>query len=61
MFDIQNITLSEMKHICCQHHKQNRDCYSCPMYRFCAHDMLQRDPSAWRLSDEDYKKECEED
>ena len=60
MADIRNITLKEFKNICEHHHKQNKDCYSCIMYKFCGGDMLIRDPSAWRLCDEDYKKEEEE-
>ena len=58
MVNIKNITLSEMRNICDTHHKQG-DCCSCILYRFCGHDMLTRDPSAWRLCDEDYKKEEE--
>ena len=60
MVNIKNVTLQEFKNICEDHHKQNKDCCSCILYRFCGHDMLTRDPSAWRLCDEDYKKEEEE-
>ena len=60
IYNIENITLSEMRNICNTHHRANKDCYSCMLYRFCGHDMIQRDPSAWRLSEEDYKNEEEE-
>ena len=60
MNNIKNITLNEMKNICSDHHKQG-DCYSCILYKFCGSDMLTRDPSAWRLCDEDYKREIEEE
>ena len=59
MVDIRNVTLQEFKNICEDHHKQNKDCCSCILYRFCGHDMLTRDPSAWRLCDEDYREEEE--
>ena len=49
-----------MRNICNTHHGANKDCYSCMLYKFCGHDMIQRDPSAWRLSEEDYKNEEEE-
>lgn len=60
MFNIENLTLVEVKAICEKHHKENRDCESCLLCKFCGHDMITRDPSSWRLSDDDYKKEIEE-
>lgn len=51
----ENTTVKEIHDICLKHQKQNRDCESCPIYRFCM-QMTISYPSGWKLEVEHAEK-----
>lgn len=46
---LAEITLGEFKDICIEHQKENKDCETCKLYKFCAYDMTCGYPSGWKL------------
>ena len=50
------ITLCEMKSICLEHQKQNRDCETCKIFKFCNYEMTTSYPSGWKIEDEEVEK-----
>ena len=49
---MEDLKLSEIKEICLKHQKQNCDCESCKIYRFCLDNFTCNYPSGWELEDE---------
>lgn len=52
----ENMTLGQMKQICAEHQKQNKDCETCPLFLFCQWDMNTSYPSGWELEVENVKR-----
>lgn len=46
----EETTLGEIKMICLNHQKQNKDCETCSAYRFCMYQMTTSYPSGWKLT-----------
>ena len=46
------LTLGEIKDICLKHQKQNRDCETCSIYKFCNYEMATSYPSGWKIEGE---------
>ena len=49
---MKDLKLSEMKQICFAHQKQNRDCETCKIFKFCNWEMNTSYPSGWKIEDE---------
>ena len=49
---MKNLKLSEIKQICTEHQKQNRDCETCKIFKFCNYEMTTGCPSGWKIDDE---------
>lgn len=49
---MKDYKLSEMKQICIAHQKQNRDCETCKIFKFCAYEMTTGYPSGWEIEEE---------
>lgn len=45
------MTLGEIKEICSEHQKQNRDCETCKIFKFCNYEMTTGYPSGWKLDE----------
>lgn len=50
---MKDLKLSEMKQICTEHQKQNRDCETCKIFKFCNYEMTTDYPSGWKIEDEE--------
>ena len=48
---MKDLKLSEMKQICAEHQKQNRDCETCEIFRFCNYEMTTSYPSGWKIEE----------
>lgn len=49
---MRDLKLSEIKQICTEHQKQNRDCDTCEILMFCQYDMNKLYPIAWEIEEE---------
>ena len=54
---MKDLKLSEMKQICTEHQKQNRDCETCKIFKFCAYEMTTSYPSGWKIEDEEVEEQ----
>ena len=50
---MKDLKLSEMKQICTEHQRQNRDCETCKIYKFCMYQLTTSYPSGWKLENEE--------
>ena len=49
--NLDELSLGEIKEICSEHQKQNRDCETCKIYKFCTYEMPCGCPSGWKLGE----------
>lgn len=50
---MKDLKLSEVKQICTEHQKQNRDCETCKIFRFGNYEMTTSYPSGWKIEEKE--------
>lgn len=50
---MKDLKLSEIKEICTKHQKQNRDCETCDIFKFCNYEMTTSYPSGWKIEEKE--------
>ena len=50
---MKDLKLSEIKEIRTKHQKQNRDCETCKIFKFCNYEITTGYPSGWNIEEKE--------